>query len=326
MQRLISVMVALLSLIAANLVPAGAQRPGNANPALVTTANGTQELPADKTVPSLVVRDTKFVLAGHVTEDVLTINCQTTILPGATVGRRLTAIGGSINDQTEGRVACIQLSETLIGELNRQLAPVAPAPATTHKVGNQTGKWLGGQFMLFLVGLLTGLIALVVAPRATDRTGEVLYREPARCLVVGTLGGGLMLMFLCFAYGLMKSPFSILATPLGAGYAIFCLGTLLFGWICGLRYAGQYVAGRFGRSRAAGMIIQFFMGLSVFCLVNALTGSLSHGLGVLGMFVEFLLALAGLGAALLSGFGADPNWLTARMRGEVHWLSRTPRL
>jgi len=345
MQRLITVMVALLSFIAANLIPACAQRTPNDNPALIAPIAGVLELPADRTVPALVVRDTKFVLAGHVSQDVLAINCQVTIARGASVGNYLTAIGGSVHDESAGRVRFIQQSDALLADLKK--ADAVPQPQITFtsgslrypltspqpdrtptpaKVDAKPDNWVGGQFNLFLVGLLSFMIAMIVGPRATERTGELLHRDPARCLVVGTLGMAIMLLTLGIACGLMHTPLGILATPLGTGYGIVCLGVLLFGWVCGVRYSGQWMAHRLRRTGTIGLILQFALGISAFFVVNSILGSLNHGLGVMGLFVQLMLALMGLGAALLSGFGADPNWLTARIRGEVHWLSRTPRL
>lgn len=330
MQRLISALVTLLSLLAANLMPATAQD-ASYQTALTAPTAGVLELPANRTVPSLVVHDTQFILEGQVKEDVLAINCQTIIKPGARVGNYLTAIGGSVRDENNGKVRFVQQSDSLLASFGHTYSTSIGGVSVTvmqaqTKAPVQQGNWVGGQFALFLIGVLSGLIALIVAPRATERTGEVLQREPARCLVVGTLGVVTMLVALGTSYGLMRSPLGIVATPLCAAFALFCLGVLLFGWVCGLRYSGQWMARWMRRTSAVGLFLQFLLGLTVFFLVNALVGSVSHGLGVMGLLVEFLLAIAGLGAGLLSGFGTDPNWLTARMRGEVHWLSRTPRL
>ena len=333
MQRVITALMAFLSLLAANLLPAGAQRPSVEATGLTRVQNAdTLELPADRTVSTLVVRDKTFVLSGHVALDVMAINCHTVIRPGASVGNVLTAIGGTVEDDNEGHVRVVQQS----AELLPYLQPIIEQPRNTHYAAlvlhaqepKQRVKenWAGGQFALFLVGMLAGLIALVVAPRATEQTGESLAREPGRCLVVGAMSGAGMLLFLSLSYGLMKSPFSPVWTPVAAGFAGLCLGALAFGWVCGMRYVGQFLARRLGRSGSVGIFLQFAFGLGSFFVVTAVLGSFSHGLGVLGLLLEFLLALTGLGAAALSGFGADPNWLTARLRGEVRWLSRSPRL
>ena len=369
MHRLITALMALASLLAANLYPARAQQSDNRQNVILpveqawhpnpnTSEQALRPLPvdpsarhekgwlppyelaADQTLPYLVAHDKTLIFAGHVTNDVLTIHCHVIIKPGASVGNTLTAIGGDVIDENQGRVRYTQQSVDLLPDLNTELNVSSPAalpivsppshvsPRTAEKMPALKPKddWAGGQFALMLLGGLAGFLALVVAPRATERTGESLTQEPGRCLVVGVLGSGAMLLALWFSSGLMRSPFHFIWLPFAAGFAGLCLGALAFGWICGMRYIGQKLAHRIGRSSSVGIWIQIFLGLGAFFLSNVVLGKLNQGLGIVGLLLEFALALTGLGAALLTGFGADPNWLTARMRGEARWLSRGPRL
>jgi hypothetical protein len=340
MQRLMMALAAFLSLLTANLLPAGAQRtPGEVSDILRSPTAEVVELPADRTVSTLVVRDKTFVLSGHVTQDVMAINCHTLIKPGASVGNVLTAIGGTVEDESDGQVRVIKQSAELAESLapttivERQTVPV-PTPRPTYVVvqnrvvhpSETNQSWAGGQFALLLMGLLASLIALVVAPRAAEHTGEGLAQEPGRCLVVGVMGAAAMTLVLAFSYSLMLSPLGVIWKPLGAAFAGLCLSALGFGWVCGMRYVGQGMARRLGRGGSVGIYLQCAIGLGAFFLVNVVSGGVHRSLGVMGLLVETLLALTGLGAALLSGFGADPNWLTARLRGEVRWLARSPRL
>ena len=334
MQRMITALVALFSLLAANLMPAIAQRPGSEG---ATAPGGARsdilELSASQSVPYLVVRDKVFILEGHVAQDVMAINCDTIIKPGATVGNVLTAVGGRVQDESGGSVRVVQQSADLLPALQQTIihsqtfnnSLVLSSPPRESAVEHKQN-WLGGQFALFLLGLLAGGIALVVAPRAAEQTGDTLKQETGRCLVVGVMGAALMLFALCLSYGLMRSPFGPVWTPIGAGFAGLCLGALAFGWVCSLRYVGQFMARRLNRLTRGGMLLQFGLGLTAFFLACAVLGSISQGLGVVCLLLEFTLALCGLGAALLTGFGADPNWLTARLNGEVRWLSRSTRL
>ncbi len=370
MHRLITALMALVSLLTANLYSAGAQQADNqqASPPPVEqawhpNAHPTEqklrpvpvdpnarhekgwrrpyELAADQTLPYLVVRDKTLILSGHVTSDVLTLNCHVIIKPGASVGNVLTAIGGDVIDENQGRVRYTQQSVDLLSDVetysvvSEPAVPPVTAPTRTPTVqlhvspaphSKPKDDWAGGQFALMLLGGLAGLLALIVAPHATERTGENLTREPGRCLVVGVLGAGAMLIALWFNSGLLRSPFHFIWLPFAAGFAGLCLGAMAFGWICGMRSIGQRMARRLGRGGSLGMGIQIGLGLGAFFVANVVLGKINQGLGIVGLLLEFALALAGLGAALLTGFGADPNWLTARMRGEVRWLSRTPRL
>ncbi len=343
MQRLMTALVTFFSLMAANLLPAGAQRPGDApRVSEQFMRQNVFELPSGQTAPTLVVRDKTFVLAGNVTQDALAINCRVIIRPGATVGNLLTVIGGDVIDENDGRVRVSRLSPDLLPDLrqtiiqsntittNQIVLPSrvqASVEITGQAVGAKPeGSWVGGQFALALVGLLSGIIALVVAPRATEQTGDALAQETGRCVVVGALGLGGMILALSLSYGLMRSPFSPLITPLGAAFAGLCLTALVFGWVCGMRHVGQLLSRRLGRGGSLGMFLQFLLGVGGFFVASAVLGSAVRILGVFCLSLEFVLALAGLGAALLTGFGADPNWLTARMRGEVRWMSRSARL
>lgn len=369
MHRLITALMALVSFLAATLYPAGAQQPDSRQAAppveqawhpnpnvsekalrplpvdpLARHEKGWRppyELAADQTLAYLVAQDKTLIFAGHVTGDVLTLNCHVIIKPGASVGNVLTAIGGDVIDENQGRVRITQQDISLISDMRTELnvsAPAAPPVPSTAAIRISTPSpstarqdkpkedWAGGQLALMLLGGLAGVLALIVAPRATERTGESLTQEPGRCLVVGVLGSGAMLIGLWFSSGLSRSPFHFIWLPFAAGFAGLCLGALAFGWICGMRYIGQKIARRLGRSGGIGMWIQIALGLGAFFLVNAGLGRINQGLGIVGLLLEFSLALAGLGAALLTGFGADQNWLTARMRGEKRWLSRTPRL
>ncbi len=347
MQRLMTALVAFFSLMAANLLPAGAQRPDDARLASAQVLRqNVFELPSGQTAATLVVRDKTFILAGNVAQDALAINCRVIIRPSATVGNLLTVIGGDVIDENDGHVRVSRLSAALLPDLRQTIiqsntittsqivipSQVRASVEITGRVSNQAvrakpeGSWVGGQFALALVGLLSGIIALVIAPRATEQTGDALAHETGRCVVVGALGLGGMILALSLSYGLMRSPFSPLVTPLGAAFAGLCLTALVFGWVCGMRYAGQLLSRRLRRGGSLGMFLQFLLGIGGFFVASAVLGSAVRILGAFCVSLEFVLALAGLGAGLLTGFGADPNWLTARMRGEVRWTSRSARL
>ena len=189
MQRVLTALMTFLSLLAANLVPAGAQSPpADANGQGRAPIADVLELPAGRTVPTLVVRDKTFVLSGHVAQDVMAINCHTVIRPGASVGNVLTAIGGTVQDENEGRVRVVQQSADLLPYLQQTIIQsVAAPPRTVHVshvvVQSQSPKksCAGAQFALFLVGLLSGLIALVVAPGAPQRLRLVVSLRSSPC-------------------------------------------------------------------------------------------------------------------------------------------------
>src|SRR5215469_6498712 len=111
MQRILFAFMALASLLAINLRPAQAQNPAPpegtgieglalAPPAEETASGGrTVTLAKDDTKDNLRVNGEKLILEGHVKNDVLAINSDVTIKPGAKVGGHLVVIGGHVDDQ-----------------------------------------------------------------------------------------------------------------------------------------------------------------------------------------------------------------------------------
>ncbi|HLV80301.1 MAG TPA: hypothetical protein VKT32_08455, partial [Chthonomonadaceae bacterium] len=286
------------------------------------TAEETVTLPQGETKDNLRVDGEKLVLEGHVTHDVLAINSDVTIKPGASVGGHLVAIGGHVDDQTHSGMSVIQLDPGLLADngepagKNLQAAPLPPppappqvqAPAPIPHPGHHRDGWAGPQFGLLFLGLLGGLVLWLIAPRAAEQASGTIVNEPARCLIVGGIAAG-GLLFVALADGaLMHSPLGLLWKPFGAVLAFALLLTLAFGWLCGMRYVGDLIARKLGRDGAGYFFSRMALGLIAFCLGNILLGA---WLGVVGMLVETLFALMGLGALLVTGFGSDPQWLSA---------------
>jgi len=351
MQRLITAFIALLSLVALNVQPAPAQdKPveptaagqeinghidgkstsGNSHSGATAdpskpASEDSYTLFADQTIDNIVVRDKAVRLAGRVEHDVLAINCRVIIEPSARVGNYLTVIGGSVENRAGGEVKVIKQNAALASGIKTTFGGSGGASSSDGGAIKEQQSWSGGQFALLFVGLMSALIALIVAPRATLHTSETVSLEPGRCLAFGSIGVLGMLLLLGFNYVLMASPLRVIWLPVGAGVATAGIAVLAFGWVCGMHHVGLWFSRRFGRGSGS-VYTHIAIGMVGFFLINVLLGGISSGLGVMGMFIEFGLALMGLGAALVSGFGVDPNWLTARMRGEVRWLARTPRL
>ncbi len=353
MQRLITAFIALLSLVALNVQPAPAQdkpveptaagqeingridgKPAISSPHHESTtaeskpaSEDSYTLFADQTIDNVVVRDKAVRLAGRVEHDMLAVNCRVIIEPTARVGNYLTVIGGSVENRAGGEVKVIKQNGALAPALSATFSGVSNIGALPDADGavKEQQSWSGGQFALLFVGLMSALIALIIAPRATLHTSETVSLEPGRCLAFGSIGVLGMLFLLGFNYVLMASPLRVIWLPIGAGVATAGIAVLAFGWVCGMHHVGLWFSRRFGRGSGS-VYTHIAIGMVGFFLINVLLGGISTGLGVMGMFIEFGLALMGLGAALVSGFGVDPNWLTARMRGEVRWLARTPRL
>ncbi|MCW3097335.1 MAG: hypothetical protein JWL77_2953 [Chthonomonadaceae bacterium] len=343
MQRIFFALVALISIMATNGKPLHAQenslpvdppstpqriddQEGSQPPVAVS---GTKEpagavvLNAATTTDSLAVRNRPLVIEGHVRHDVLAINSEVTIRRGATVGGHLVAIGGIVHNDAGDAVKVVEQDPELERSLNSAfLAPATIRTSVRTTAPQKRDDWLVVQFGLFVLGLLGGLILMVLAPRATQRVSEGIAFSPARSLAVGMLTALGMLVVLAFNGRLMHvSVIGLLWSPFGTVIALAAAMILGFGWLSGMRYAGDIVARRFGRPTSGGSLYgRIALSLGIFFLANVILGSMSRTLGVASLTLECVIAMMGLGAAVVTGFGKETDWLGARLRGESRWI------
>jgi len=343
MQRIFFALVALISIMATNVKPLHAQESsapvdppsapqrideheGGASPVITSSAKapaGAVIISAATTTDNLTVQNRPLVLEGHVRHDVLAVNSEVTIRRGATVGGHLVAIGGSVHSEAgEAVKVVVQDREVAASLMHEFMIPVrinTTLPAAAHE---KRDDWLGGQFGLFVLGLLGGLILMVGAPRATQRVSEGIAFSPARSLAVGLLTALGMLVLLAFNGRLMHvSLLGLLWSPFGTLIALVAAMILGFGWLSGMRYAGDMIARRMGRAAGGGSLYgRIALSLGLFFLANVILGSMSRTLGVASLTLECVIAVMGLGAAVVTGFGKETDWLGARLRGESRWM------
>lgn len=343
MQRIFFALVALVSIMATNVKPLHAQETGapvdpSPTPQRIddreagqssATAHSAQ-IPAGAvivnaatTTDNLTVRNRPLVLEGHIRHDVLAINSDVTIRHGATVGGHLVAIGGIVRNDAGDAVKVVEQSSDLERSLNSAFMMPATITTTVRTTApRKRDDWLGGQFGLFVLGLLGGLILMVGAPRATQRVSEGIAFNPARSLAVGVLTALGMLVVLAFNGRLMHvSMIGLLWSPFGTLIALVAAMILGFGWLSGMRYAGDIIARRFGRPAGGGSLYgRMALSLGIFFLANVILGSMSRTLGVASLTLECAIAVMGLGAAVATGFGKETDWLGTRLRGEARWI------
>jgi len=340
MQRIFLALVALISIMATNVKPLRAQENGapveptsapqridDHEGGLTAVARSHAEAPAgaviinaSTTTDSLAVRNRPLVIEGHVRHDVLTINSEVIIRHGATVGGHLVAIGGSVQNDAGSAVKVVEQDAALANDPSIALAPANIKIVQTtaaHKADN----WFGGQFGLLVLGLLGGVILMILAPRQTQRVSEAIAFSPARSLAVGGLTTLGMLVVLAFNSALMHlGGVGLLWSPFGMVLALAAAMVLGFGWLSGMRYAGDLVARRFGRPSSGNLYGRIAFSLGLFFLANVILGSMSRTLGVASLALECVIAVMGLGAAVATGFGRETDWLGARVRGEARWM------
>jgi hypothetical protein len=340
-QKIIFALVALISLMATNGKPlyapkiaSPAEPPSSPQridePAMgqtpVTTSPvripvGAVVINAATTTDNLTVRDHPLVLEGHIRHDVLAINSDVIIRHGATVGGHLVAIGGNVHNEAADGVKVIEQNSGLAKELTIALMPTT-IRVVRPVVPSKEDNWFGGQFGLLVLGLLGGLILMVGAPRATQRVSEGVALSPARSLAVGLLTALGMLVVLAFNERLMHiSLLGLLWSPFGTLIALVAAMLVGFGWLSGMRYAGDMMARRLGRPVGGGTLYgRIALSLGLFFLANVILGSMSRTLGVASLALECVIAVMGLGAAVVTGFGKETDWLGARLRGESRWM------
>ena len=342
MQRILLALVALISVMATSGKPLCAQetgspvdppstpqrideQEGSSSPAVtsgVRTLVGAVVINSATTTDNLTVRDRPLVLEGHVRHDVLAINSEVTIRRGATVGGHLVAIGGTVHNDAGSAVKVVEQSSEVANSLTRSLMiPVTIHDMVPMAAHEKQDDWFGGQFGLLVLGLLGGLIVMVGAPRATQRVSDGIAFGPARSLAVGVMTALGMLVVLAFNERLMHLSFlGLLWSPFGTLIALVAAMVLGFGWLSGMRYAGDIVARRFGRTTGGTFYGRIALSLGLFFLVNVVLGSMSRTLGVASLALECAIAVMGLGAAVVTGFGKETDWLGTRLRGEVRWM------
>lgn len=346
-QRLFSALVAILSFFALNAahVTSAQERPASSEPSATQERTETGEalvLKAGERVESLVVRDRPLVIEGEVTHDVVAFNSEVQVKPGATVGGHILVFNGSVTNEAGEGIRLIVNDGTDLktsGELRVSSSDAhsggivthvesRPGPAAITRMPHPAGAakqndWAGNQFLLLLFGLIGGFILLLVAPKATEQATDALSLEPGRCLLVGAVGAfGLLVVALVNAMAI-KSPVGLLWSPVGTLLGILTLIVIAFGWLCGMRLMGDLVAKKFRRYDEGHLLGRIALGLIAFCFAKILLYAVGgYWLGGAGQVLEVVVAMMGLGAAMISGFGSNPDWLGARLRGERRWLSR----
>lgn len=290
--------------------PENESRPQEQDPLLVRKG---------ETVETVFVKDRPLVLEGTVKHDVIAIDSPVTVERSAKVGGNLAVVGGSVDNKAGDAVHVRILEPEVLTSANAfTLRPETRRAAPSQ---SERGSNVGSAIALMLLGLVCGLVLLFVAPRSTQQTAALIALEPARCLIIGALGAlaGLVVLTvnagLTKALGLFYAPFSLIV-------AIVPAVILVTGWLCSMRYAGDILTRRMGKNDRGSLYPRMALGLVAFCMAQVILGGLHPWLGGIVLLIQFGLSLMGLGAILISGFGRDPDWLGARMRGEARWFGR----
>jgi hypothetical protein len=265
-----------------------------------------------------------LTIRGHVDGDVNAENSRILIEPKGSVSGIIRMHGGSLENRSTQSIqvqpnASRKSESAVSGIATAPLAETAPILAETRP------NWFSQQLALLALGLLCGGVFSVTAPAATRRVSNGIALEPARCLIIGgiaTLGLGMVSMLNA---NLMHHSFNLLNlawSPFGFGISVVMLGAVAFGWICGLRHFGNYLAQRMGKEAEGTLFGRLATGMLALFVCSLLLGSLIPPLGVFALLLQGLLAIMGLGAAVITGFGREANWLGERLHNGPRFRTR----
>jgi len=306
LQKLLSALVAIISfstfLCGMRATPSIAQEhpsTGSGQETATPEAGKPMVLPPGVTNENVDVKDRPLIIEGDVKGSVHAVNSKVTLMPGATVEGNLTLEGGtlSVAPSTTGMIASIAAERT----------------RTSHAARNsKRGDWFGGQFCLWLLGLGGGVIILLAAPGAMSRVTNTVSLQPGQSLVAGLITAAVMAAALAVSGLIMKTFLSVIWMPILIVIALVSLVVLVFGWLAGMRRVGDLLARRFGQTGGGTFYGRMTLGLSAFFLANAVLGVIVPALGAVGLFLEFGIALMGVGAIVRTGFGKDEPFLDGR--------------
>ncbi len=214
---------------------------------------------------SVVDGDVVCVLGNIVVED------------GATVDGDVVAVLGTVDDRGDGiRDSIVSIPGAI---------PASFVLVLGSLVGNTLAIVLSLSLLRLFAGLLLGYLVIALMPDATARIGDQVARNP---FISGLVGAGALCAFPLIWLLLLITCIGILLVPVAY-------------WVC-ILIGGVAVSLKIGtklRTAVAGNSYRPYLDLTVGMALLAILALVP----VLGWLTRFVLALAGLGALVLTRFG-----------------------
>ena len=177
--------------------------------------------------------------------------------------------------------------------------------------------------------LLLGVLALVVAavfPRHLEQVGQAVRERPAASGAVGFLTAiAVPSLVLLLALVLLVTCVGILLYPALGLLTLVPVAALLMGWVAVGERFGSALLSTFKRKRRSLMTTAavgtalLTLGLGVLSLIPPFSFGGGFGVWLVGM----ILALVGLGAAVLTRFGTQPYPPGSGYKGKVETVLET---
>ncbi|MEM7479697.1 MAG: hypothetical protein AAF481_00870 [Acidobacteriota bacterium] len=235
----------------------------------------------------------------------------------AQVAGNVTSVGGRVHREGGAEVGGV-VSEVSMGRLFAGSAfkieddDYRPASRRSGRVGS----FFGQIAWAFFLALLVWLIGIVFA-RPMERIEEKIRFDTARAGLAGLLTVVLFLPMIFVAALILV--ISVIGIPLLVLIpVVFFVGAVavLFGYAAAARVLGRKIGDRFGRKFGNGFRLALvgIAGLHLWSIVAAFFGMIGGPLYffdimffLFGLLVQIVAALVGLGAVILTRFGAGPR-------------------
>jgi len=267
---------------------------------------------------------------GEVTGDVTAVGGSVHLGPEAQVLGDVNAIGGSVHRE-EGAKVLGQVNNVGVGPLvfrgNNHVFP--------HRTEHWRNRWVEGwspmrhvmllfwKILEIMVLMLFACLALVLFPRRLERVEDRLEHEPWKAALVG-LGAEILFAPLLLAVVVLLAV-SIIGIPLLLLVPFMILAfflTAFFGFTASAHRIGRWAEDRFSW-HFGNPYLQMVVGVGLIIVISLCGRIIGLGGGfltffsvsllIIGWLVQYVAWTVGLGAALLSRWGAAPKGETAAL-------------
>ncbi len=275
-------------------------------------------------VEGFTVTDGKAVIRGRVKGDIHATNSKVTIEKKGSVEGSLILENSAVESHAESAVK-VKSADAPSPAVTADIARIEYSKEAAVERENRPN-WFAQQSSIWLLALLCGGIFAFTVPVATRKVTEEATAEPVRCLIIGGITALALSMVAVLNANLMHFSIRILSlawSPFGFGVSVLLLASIAFGWVCGLNHLGGYVANRIGRSEEGTLLGRILLGASALFLASLVLGGVLSPLAVFTLLVQGLLAVLGMGAAIITGFGRDSNWLGSYLSRGHRFNSRS---
>lgn len=248
-------------------------------------------VPAGETTNDAVAIGGAVQVYGHVKGDAVAVMGDVRVFPGGRVDGDAVSVGGRVTN--EGGEIGGQTTSVGLGSL--------PFPSF-HGIGGMGPNilFLGWAFVLSLAASLVYVAIVALFPRRMETIAHVSLEKAGWSALYGIVAWLLIL----------PVALVLLITCIGIPLILVEILLAMIGELVGKAAIALAVGWKLGEAvnkPIASSVLAVFIG--------AIAIALLHLVPCLGVLVVFVLALLGFGAVWITGFGADPEWIWNRKRG-----------